>query len=116
MIDTASPDGPTLVPLSTIAELLDIPPTRVRQLLRDRALVAARIDGHAHIPAEMVQDGRVVAGLAGTITVLTDAGFSDEEIIRWLFTGDGDPSDAPMARLRAGASKQVHRRAQIAGF
>ena len=68
---------PQYVALPDIAEALGIIVTRVHQLVRDRQLIAVRIDGALRIPAEFVQDGLVVKGLPGTITVLTDAGYSD---------------------------------------
>ena len=97
--------------------MLGVIVTKVHQLLRDRAVVAVRRDGVLVIPADFFDGGEVVRGLSGTITLLTDAGFSDDEIIDWLYapdTGGGDGT--AMADLRAGRVKDVHRRAQIAGF
>lgn len=105
---------PQLVSVPDIADALGVIVTRVHQLLRDRTVIAVRRDGKWVVPAEFVFDGEVVRGLAGTITVLTDAGYTDDEIVTWLFA-DEDGSSA-MAELRAGQIKAVHRRAQVAGF
>lgn len=107
---------PQYVPLPDIAEALGIIVTRVHQLVRDRQLIAVRIDGAQRIPAEFVQDGLVLKGLPGTITVLTDGGYSDQEIIDWLFRADESLPGSPIGALRANRSREVHRRAQTAGF
>lgn len=88
--------------------------TQVHQLLRDRDLIAVRRDGKAVIPAEFIDGNEVLRGVTGTITLLTDAGYSDEEIIEWMFTPDDKGS--PMELLRQGRMKLVHRRAQVTGF
>ena len=107
--------GPTFVSVPEIAETLGVVVTKVHQLLRDRTLVALRRDGVLRVPAEFVQEGQVVKGLTGTITLLTDAGYDDEEIVDWLFAADAD-AGSPMAWLRAGRSREVHRTAQASGF
>lgn len=110
--------GPSYRPLPDIAEALGIIITKVHQLLRDRALIAVRVNGVMQVPAEFIADGEIVRGLPGTITLLTDAGYGDQEIIDWLFAvGSAQPSaDTAMAALRAGRIRQVHRDAQVAGF
>jgi hypothetical protein len=105
---------PQFVSVPDIADRLGVVVTKVHQLLRDRTLIAVRRDGKWVIPAEFVADGEIVRGLSGTITVLADAGFGDDEIVGWLFADE--PSGTAMAALRAGQVKAVHRRAQIAGF
>lgn len=106
--------GPHLRPVPDIAEVLGVIVTKVHQLLRDRTIIGLRRDGVLMIPAEFVAGGDVVRGLSGTITVLTDAGFDDAEIIDWLFASESGSS--AMAELAAGRVKGVHRRAQVAGF
>lgn len=104
--------GPDYRPLPDIAEALGIIITKVHQLLRDRALIAVRVNGVMQVPAEFLADGEVLRGLSGTITLLTDAGYGDQEIIDWLFAGE----DSAIGLLRAGQLREVHRRAQVAGF
>lgn len=112
--DSPASAGPHFSPVPDIAEVLGIIVTRVHQLLRDRALIGVRRDGVMTIPAEFVADGEIVRGLAGTITVLTDAGYSDAEIIDWLFTPESGVT--AMEELRSGRIKGVRRRAQVSGF
>jgi hypothetical protein len=68
------------------------------------------------VPAEFVADRAVVKGLPGTITLLTDAGYSDDEIIAWMFATDDSLPGTPIGALRANRGREVHRRAQTAGF
>lgn len=116
--------GPTYRPVPDIAGMLGVVVTKVHQMLRDRAVIGVRQDGVVKIPAEFVAAGDLVRGLTGTITLLTDAGYSDEEIISWLFDTDfavpsgraAGPQSSAIAELRSGRVKEVHRRAQVAGF
>jgi Trk K+ transport system NAD-binding subunit len=112
-VDTTQ-SGPRLLSVPDIADVLGVSVTRVHQLLRDRVIIAIRRDGVLRIPAEFVADGEVVRGLAGTITLLTDAGFADHEILDWLF--ESDAGSSAMAELLDGRVKSVHRRAQVSGF
>ncbi|MEO7124962.1 MAG: Rv2175c family DNA-binding protein [Nakamurella sp.] len=112
--DSPDNDDPHFRPVPDIAEALGVIVTRIHQLLRDRALIGVRRDGVMTIPADFVADGEIVRGLAGTITLLTDAGYGDSEIIDWLFTPESGLS--AMAELRSGHIKSVRRRAQVAGF
>jgi Rv2175c C-terminal domain of unknown function len=107
---------PTLIPVPEVAARLGIVVTKVHQLLRDRTLVGVRSDGVLKIPAEFLAEGDVVKGLPGTITLLTDAGYRDDEIIRWLFAADASLPGTPIGALRENRGREVRRRAQVAGF
>lgn len=107
---------PTYVAVPDLAIDLNVVVTKVHQLLRDRTLVAVRRDGVLQIPAEFVVGGEVVKGLTATITLLTDAGYDDQEIIDWLYTEDDSLPGAPITALRENRGREVHRRAQVAGF
>jgi hypothetical protein len=96
------------------AERLAIDVMNVRRLIHDRDLVAMRrgTPPILSIPAGLVMDGQPVADLRGTLTVLSDAGFSDPEAIRWLFTADPTLPGTPVDALRAGRKTEIRRRAQ----
>ncbi|MCU0266956.1 MAG: Rv2175c family DNA-binding protein [Actinomycetia bacterium] len=89
---------------------------QVRQLVRDRALLAQRRAGVLVVPAAFVQDGRVLKGLPGLLSLLADGGFSDDEALRWLFTADDSLHDSlpgsPVQALRENRGTEVRRRAQ----
>ncbi len=120
----------TWLPLPDVAERLGTDVGRVRRLLQDRSLIAVRFGerGIRGVPERFLvaSDGgwQVVPSLAGTIVVLTDAGFSDEEAVRWLFTedasladlGTGTPPRTPIDALVAGHKTEIRRRAQSLGF
>lgn len=101
-----------------VAEQLGLDANRARGLLRDRQLLARRRGERnvLSVPAEFVQDGAVLKGLPGTLVLLADAGYSDEEALRWLFTADDSLPGTPVEALRANRGTEVRRRAQALGF
>jgi hypothetical protein len=103
------------LPLPDVAQLLDVSITKVHGLLDERALAALRIGERRirSVPAAFLQDGHVVDSLKGTIVVLADAGFSDEELIVWLFTPDESLRGRPIDALRDGRKTEIRRRAQL---
>ena len=102
---------------ATAAEL-GVSVSKVRQLIREHQLAAAVPTPGAgqQIPAELVMDGVIVKGLRATITLLSDAGFTDPEIIEWLFESEDSLPGRPITALRENRGREVHRRAQVAGF
>ncbi|MGO3152173.1 MAG: Rv2175c family DNA-binding protein [Galactobacter sp.] len=97
-----------------LVEVLDVDLRHVRKLLDTRALVAVRRGERnvVSVPADFVQDGKVVESLAGTVTVLSDAGYNDAELIGWLFTPDETLPGTPIEALRTGRKTEIRRRAQ----
>lgn len=108
--------GPTWASVPAIAEQLHLPVTKVHQLIRDGQLIGIRRDGILRIPAEFVLDGLVLKGLPATVTLLRDNGYRDEEIVAWLFQADESLPGSPVLALRENRGREVHRRAQVAGF
>jgi hypothetical protein len=103
---------------SQAASVLDVPASRVGQLVKDHQLAAAvpTPGAGARVPAAFLQDGEIVKGLPGLITVLHDAGFDDVEIIAWVFTDDPTLPGRPIDALRENRGSEVKRRAQAMGF
>ncbi|MGO1319574.1 MAG: Rv2175c family DNA-binding protein [Galactobacter sp.] len=97
-----------------LVEELGVDLRQVRKLLDTRALIAVRRGERnvVSVPADFVQDGKVVEPLAGTVTVLTDAGYDDAELIAWLFTPDETLPGTPIEALRTGRKTEIRRRAQ----
>ncbi len=54
----------------------------------------------------------MVKGLAGTLTLLRDDNFTDEETLEWLFTPDPSLPGTPVQALRENRGTEVKRRAQ----
>jgi hypothetical protein len=102
--------------LPDVAERLGLPVTRVRQMVRDRTLLASRREGVLMVPAEFIRDGAVLKGLPGLLTVLSDAGYSEEESLAWLFREDSSLPGTPVRALAENRGREVKRRAQALGF
>ncbi len=102
--------------LPDIAERLELPITRVHQLIRDRVLLAVRRDGALRVPVELVATPTVRKHLPGVLTLLHDAGYNDEEALRWLYTADDSLPGTPAAALSGSRATEVKRRAQALGF
>lgn len=104
--------------LPDVAEQMGISPTRARQLVNDRQVLAVRRGENnvLMVPADFVQDGRVLKGLPGVLTLLKDARYTDDEALRWLYTPDDSLPGTPVAALRENRGTEVKRRAQALGF
>jgi Rv2175c C-terminal domain of unknown function len=99
------------------ADRLGLPLGRVRQLLRDRKLVAVqRPDGTLCVPAAFFDGNQIVKGLHGTLTVLFDCGFDEEESLLWLFTADDSLPGTPIQAMCEHRRTEVNRRAQALAF
>ena len=98
-------------------EILEVTPAKVRTMIREHELAAAVPAPGAgqQVPADFVQDGLVVKGLPGLLTVLHDGGYDDRECIAWLFTDAGLPG-RPIDALRENRGSEVKRRAQAMAF
>jgi hypothetical protein len=99
----------------TLPELVEIvgePLGRVRRLLDELQLIGSRRNGPLQVPAAFLVDGRPLASLRGTVIVLHDAGFSDDEAIDWLLAPEESIGAAPLEALRAGRKSEVRRVAQ----
>jgi Rv2175c C-terminal domain of unknown function len=102
--------------LPDLAEKLEVPVTRVHQLIRDRSLLAVRRDGVLRVPVELIATPTVRKHLPGVLTLLHDAGYNDEEALRWLYTADESLPGTPAVALAGDRATEVKRRAQALGF
>lgn len=102
--------------LPDVAERLDVPITRVHQMIRDHHLIAVRRDGVRRVPAELVANQTVRKHLPGVLTVLRDAGYDDEAALRWLYQHDDTLPGTPAVALGGDRAREVKRRAQALGF
>jgi Rv2175c C-terminal domain of unknown function/DNA-binding protein Rv2175c, wHTH domain len=108
--------GPCLS-LAEVADRLGIPPGRIKQLLRDRKLVAVRqMDGTLGVPAAFLDGEHILKGLHGTLTLLFDCGFDEPEAVRWLFTADDSLPGTPIQAMTEHRGTEVNRRAQALAF
>jgi hypothetical protein len=95
--------------------------SRVRDLLREHHLIAVRRGENdaLALPADFIVEGdhapHILPTLRGTITVLADAGLSDDQAIEWLLTHNEELGATPLDALRSGVKAPV-RRAALALF
>ena len=105
------------LPVAEVAQRLGQPVSRVHLLVRDGYLLSFRREGEVVVPIDFLgDDGALIKGLSGTITVLRDGGYADDDILRWLFAEDDSLPGTPVASLRAGRHREVKRRAQAMAF
>ena len=103
--------------LRDVAGQLSIPAGRVKQLLRDRKLLAVtRPEGTVAVPAAFLDGHQIVKGLCGTLTLLFDCGFDELEALRWLFTADDSLPGTPIDAIVKHRGTEVNRRAQALAF
>jgi hypothetical protein len=103
--------------LPDVAERLGTDVGKVRRMLDDRLLLAVRRTERnvLSVPVALLEP-EPLPGLAGTLTVLADSGYSDVEAMRWLFSADESLPGTPVAALRAGRKTEVRRRAQALAY
>jgi hypothetical protein len=101
-----------------VATILGVTPAKVRTMVKDHQLAAAVPTPGAgpRVPAAFLDDdGMVLKGLPGLLTVLHDGRYDDRECIAWLFT-DADLPGRPIDALRENRGSEAKRRAQSMGF
>ena len=114
----ADADLAALVPAwldwAAAAEQLGVTVAKVRTMIREHELAAAVPSPGAgqQVPADFIQDGLVVKGLPGLLTILHDGRYDDRECIAWIFTDDDYPG-RPIDALRENRGSEVKRRAQV---
>jgi hypothetical protein len=121
--DVAQIDPPTdaivgdWLSVPEVAGRLGLPVSRVKQMLRDRKLVAVqRPSGEFAIPAGFLDGNQVIQGLGGTLTLLFDCGFAETEALSWLFTADDSLPGTPVQALTERRRTEVNRRAQALAY
>ncbi|MCU1482641.1 MAG: DNA-binding protein [Subtercola sp.] len=113
MSDTTS--ARTWLPLNDLAERLGITPSKARKLIEEHSLLAVRRDGVLSVPDAFLVDNQPLSELKGTIIVLGDSGFSNDEMMQWLLEREDSLDAAPIDALRAGRKAEVRRVAQALG-
>lgn len=104
---------PSWLDWTEAAQALGVSVNKLRTMIKDHHLATAVPTEGAgqQVPAEMIQDGAVVKGLPGLLTLFHDGGWTDRECIEWIFT-DLDLPGRPIDALRENRGSEVKRRAQ----
>lgn len=92
-----------------LVEILDEPLGRVRRLIAEQHLIGSNRTGVFAVPSIFIVDRHPLSSLRGTIIVLKDAGFSDDEVIDWLFEEEEELGRTPIAALLDGHKSAVRR-------
>ena len=108
---------PEWIDWAETARQLGVSVGKVRTMIRDHELAAAVPSPGAgqQVPADFLQDGLIVKGLPGLLTVLHDGGYDDRECIAWVYSDLGLPG-RPIDALRENRGSEVKRRAQAMAF
>jgi excisionase family DNA binding protein len=99
-----------------VAERMGIGPTGVRDLLRSGQLLSLKTDDGVRIPAEQLDGDQIVKHLVPVLTLLRDAGYSDDEALHWLTTPDDTLPGTPLQALHENRATEIKRRAQALGW
>ena len=95
-----------------LTEVLGLKVSQVRRLIEDRALLALRVDGVWRVPELFIRGTEPLGELRGTLVLLSDLNFSDEEAMEWLLGPEPSLGTSPIEALRAGRKAEVRRIAQ----
>lgn len=96
-----------------LVEKLGLTPSRIRRLVEERQLLAVKIDGVLSVPADFLDEEDLpLSELRGTLFVLADARFTDDEAMEWMLSTEESLGAAPIDALRAGRKAEVRRVAQ----
>lgn len=112
---TTAPDTRWLT-IPDLVEILGIGVSKVRRLIEDKHLLAVKVDGAWKVPESFVRDNEPLVELRGTLLVLHDSGFTDDEAMHWLLSDEESLGTAPIEALRSGRKAEVRRVAQALGF
>lgn len=112
-------DGGAWLAVPDVIELTGASLGQVKSWLADREILGARRGPNraVYVPADFLTEEGPLPMLRGTLTVLSDSGRSDEEIIDWLLAADETlQGGSAIASLREGNKTEVRRRAQESAF
>ncbi len=99
-----------------VAERMGIRTTGVRDLVKAGHLLSVKTDEGVRVPADQLDGDQLVKHLVPVLTLLRDAGYSDEEALRWLTTPDDTLPGTPLQALHENRATEIKRRAQALGW
>ncbi len=104
------------ITIPDIAERFGVKVSQVHRLVEERSLLALRVDGVLKVPELFLGEGEPLRELRGTVLLLLDNGFSEEEAMTWMLTEEDSLGTSPISALRAGRKSEVRRIAQALAF
>ena len=97
------------------SDQLGISSSKVRRLIEEHVLFSVRVDKQPMIPAHLIQNGEPLASIRGTMLMLIDIDFTEEEAIQWLYAENENLGTTPIKALLQGHKAPVRRAAQTLG-
>lgn len=97
------------------AQQLGISSSKVRRLIEEHILFSMRVDKEPKIPAHLIQNGEPLSSIRGTMLMLIDMDFTEQEAIQWLYAENENLGTTPMKALLQGHKAPVRRAAQTLG-
>jgi len=91
-------------------------PSQVHRLIEERSLLASRIDGVVKVPELFLGETEPLRELRGTVVLLLDDGYTEQEAINWLLAEEDSLGTSPILALRSGRKSEVRRVAQALAF
>ena len=97
------------------AQQLGISSSKVRRLIEEHILFSMRVDKEPKIPAHLIQNGEPLSSIRGTMLMLIDMDFTEQEAIQWLYAENENLGTTPMKALLQGHKAPVRRASQTLG-
>lgn len=111
------PAGEPLLNIPDYAERMGVPVTRVFDMIGEHKLIFVLEDNIKKIPeAFLSHKGTTNRFVPGVIALLADGGYTDEEILQYLFSEDETLPGRPIDALHGHLAREVMRRAQALAF
>lgn len=104
------------VTVPELVQRLGLSPGKVHRLIEDRHLLAVHRDRVRVVPESFLDADGPVKDLRGTLMLLADDGFTDDEAMRWMLDVDETLGASPIEALRSGRKAEVRRVAQALAF
>ena len=98
-----------------MSELIDrtgLSRNQLRRQMEDNVLPAVRRNGDFLVPEAFLDGDRARSDVRGTVTLLLDIGFANDEAITWMLDPEESLGTTPIAALAAGRKAEVRRVAQ----
>jgi len=109
----AIPEEISWLTVPDVAERLNTIPGKVRRLIEERALLGKKMREFSVSPNRSSPKGEPLKDLGGTVVVLLDGGFSEDEAVEWLLTHHEGLGVTPVEAIRWGRKTEVRRVAQV---
>ncbi|MDR6277201.1 Rv2175c family DNA-binding protein [Corynebacterium suicordis] len=107
------PAGESVIAIPDAAERMGVVVTKVMDLLNNGQLLAIRLDNVRYIPEMFfTEDGDLNKFVPGVISLLSDGGYSSQEILEYLYEADDSLPGRPVDALHGHLAREVMRRAQ----